>query len=231
MFDAASGASATGGSGSASGHAAHAPTQDLMQMCCTFSSDPFVASFALALCQDGAGLGLDVATGGDPVGSGVGGVGGEEARALRGQMRHALSECVMHEQANLLPLRLQVFFSFRVRPRSTRMSIGVRAVVWVYFVMLQTVSPEDAVCRNVVCTEGRCIAGPWHGSGAAARAAAQALCAARARVASRLCFPRRRRDDARAAERAAAHVVAPAQRRKHLCVCAAQHRRPSDDDA
>lgn len=82
------------------------PSHDLMQMCWTFSSDPFVASFALAFCLEDGSQGLPMARGaGAPLCGG----------SLRAYMRRTLSECVMHEQGHLLLLRLQVFFCFQVR--------------------------------------------------------------------------------------------------------------------
>ena len=103
LFD-ASGAPAGAMTPVATGVAA--PASDLMQMCTMFSSDPFVASFALALCTAGAGLGLHDA---QRRSSGIEAAGIE----LRGHMARSLTECVMHEQAHLLPLRLQMFFAFR----------------------------------------------------------------------------------------------------------------------
>lgn len=72
------------------------PGHDLLQMCWTFSSDPYVVMFALAFCQQG------------------GGTAQEEGRAgLQAFLQSTLSQCVVHEQSHLLPMHLQLFFGFQ----------------------------------------------------------------------------------------------------------------------
>jgi hypothetical protein len=69
--------------------------QDLMQMCWMFSSDPFVAMFALAFCMPTSGTHHDSQAG------------------LHAFLRSTLSQCVVHEQSHLLPMHLQIFFALQ----------------------------------------------------------------------------------------------------------------------
>jgi Anaphase-promoting complex sub unit 1 C-terminal domain len=86
----------------ASGDTLTDASQNLQRMCWTFSSDPFVASFALAMCQTPAEQQLQT------------GLAQDAAVALRTRLQRALTDCVMHEQANLLPFRLQLICLFHV---------------------------------------------------------------------------------------------------------------------
>ena len=102
----AAGAIQTSTNAAASGAACGSAGHNLMQMCWTFSADPMVTAFALA-CTAAAVPGR----GGSPPSA----ARSSRVRRLQRDMGSLLSECMMHEQAQLLPMRLQLYHTFKVR--------------------------------------------------------------------------------------------------------------------
>ena len=183
-----------------SGHGASepAPSHDLVQMCWTFSSDPFVASFALAFCLTDGSQGLPAAAHRS---------GGADGAELRSHMRRLLSDSVMNEQSHLLLLKLQVKLWFQVLPVPARSACphgcGDDAVPMALIFVPRSIH----TCQRA---ESRRVAER------ASTAKAPCVCAA---------CSRRRRACGRAVD--AAPQIIPAAQRRHFSVRRSQPRHPT----